>query len=128
MKKNLFLLLMFAFFSACVISCSKDDSDEKITLTGKSFVAQGSTLTYTLWGTTYNYTPFYMYRFTSASSYEYSVRENGPYGRISSTEFGSYTLNYPNITLKKASTGETTTGSFVDKNTLRIGLYEYALQ
>jgi len=69
-----------------------------------------------------------MYRFTSAYSYEYSVRENSAYGMIRSTEFGSYTLNYPNITLKRTSTGETTTGSFVDKNTLRIGLYEYALQ
>jgi len=122
------MMFILAMLSLCVTSCSKDDEGAAISLVGKRFVAQGETYTYTIWGTTYNYTPYYMYRFTSERSYEYTVRENSANGKIRSTEYGTYTLDYPKITLKESSSENSWTGHFVDQSTLRIGLYEYVQQ
>ena len=128
MKKVSFVMLLLVVFGFCVISCSKDKEDEKMTLEGKSFVARGETFTATICGSNYSYTPFYVYRFTSANSYEYIEKENSIYGKISSSKSGTYTLSYPIITFRSYSSEETTTGYFVNKSTIRIGLYEYIQQ
>ena len=118
-------MLLMAMLSLCATSCSKDEEDSTVSLVGKKFVSKGETYTFIIWGTPYTYTPYDMYRFTSDHSYEYTSRENSVNGKILSTEYGTYVLDYPKITFKESSSENSRSGTFVDHSTIRIGLYDY---
>ena len=120
MKKTTIVMLFVAMFGLFTTSCSKDD-DELVSLEGCRFVSYGwssSTL-----GSLAGYTPYYVYYFTSNRTFEYTERKNSQYGEIITSEYGTYTIDYPTITLKKGSSEEK--GFFVGKSTFHIGLREY---
>lgn len=70
------------------------------------------------------YDVYEVYRFTSLTTVERTLRKDDPKGEISSIDNDTYTLNYPTITIK-TSEGKVTTGTVIDPTVIRIGKKEY---
>ena len=119
---------MVAMLSVVFTSCGSDDEEnDTISLVGKTFSAyayKGGG--YTFMGVYISeYDVYWVYRFTTSSTVERTAREKESTGKIiGDIENYTYVLEYPTIKITDKE-GHTSTGTFVDTNTFRIGKLEY---
>lgn len=114
MKKILFLLAMLPMM--VFTACSSDDDTFKPTGTYTyeldEFFDSSGELTYNI-------------RFIDESQYEFIYKSSG---RIIESRISTYTLSYPTINFKDFAPKivmKDETGTFINKNTIRVGGGEY---
>lgn len=88
MKK---LIILVCAIAAVILSgCKKDEKQEEFSLTGKTYAISSPRFgTYDSW------------KFISDTELEVTFRDDNPQGSIrGEIEYGTYTLDYPNMTVK----------------------------
>ena len=131
--ESMLTLIMVAFLSIGLVSCSKDNDEDNFSLVGSTYAAFAYHMDATEFaGFHYDgYDAYWVYRFISPTQCEAQTREGSPTGRIiGDITTCTYTLDYPTITIKQGNA--TFIGTFLDKNTFRTqvsgGTMEYIKQ
>ena len=116
-------IMIATLLSIGFASCSSDDDEDSFSVKGSTYAAyayRGGGM----FDSDY-YDVYWVYKFTSDTQYEKTTRQSSISGGIiGDIETGTYVLNYPNITIKAETgilKGSVTSGTFVDKNTFRVG-------
>lgn len=119
----LMAIMIATLLSIGFASCSSDDDEDSFSVKGSTYAAyayRGGGM----FDSDY-YDVYWVYKFTSDTQYEKTTRQSSISGGIiGDIETGTYVLNYPNITIKAETgilKGSVTSGTFVDKNTFRVG-------
>ena len=126
--KNFMLITLMMILSAGFTSCG-DDEDE-FSLVGKTYAACVTHIDSGYFGGFYydGYDMYWVYKFTSETQCELSTREDSPTGGIiGNIEKGTYTLDYPTITISIEGYN-VMKGTFVDNKTIRYETKERVLE